>query len=173
MLQHARFEHWIAAPLDQVFQFFGNPQNLPRLMPPWMQVKLKDVKIVPPADLPSGNFAGTGSTVGASYRVLPGLPFRTSSVARITAFEFNHYFEDVQEKGPFKSWHHRHEFAQEVRDGVNGTLVIDQVQYDPGLGALGKIGNALFIAPQMQKTFCHRQLALEEIVHSGKLAHSG
>jgi ligand-binding SRPBCC domain-containing protein len=173
MLQHARFEHWIAAPLDQVFRFFANPQNLPRLMPPWMQVKLESVQIIPPSDLPASNFAGPGSALAASYRVLPFLPFRTSSVARITAFALNHYFEDVQEKGPFKTWHHRHEFAREVRNGVDGTLVIDQVEYDPGLGILGTMGNALFVAPQMRKTFHHRQMALDQIVHSGKLTPSG
>jgi ligand-binding SRPBCC domain-containing protein len=63
MLQHARFEHWIAAPLDQVFRFFANPQNLPRLMPPWMQVKLESVQIIPPSDLPASNFAGPGSAL--------------------------------------------------------------------------------------------------------------
>jgi len=31
----------------------------------------------------------------------------------------------VQDKGPFKSWHHRHEFISETRGSIDGTLVRD------------------------------------------------
>ena len=49
MLHHVQFEQWVAAPLDRVFLFFGDPSNLPRLMPRWMQVKLDGMQIVPAA----------------------------------------------------------------------------------------------------------------------------
>jgi ligand-binding SRPBCC domain-containing protein len=170
MPNRVQFEHWIEAPLEQVFRFFANPQNLPRLMPPWMRVRLDDVNIVPPPDLSAKTFAGVGSMLRASYRVMPFLPFRISSVARITAFKANHYFEDTQEEGPFKSWHHRHEFVARPRENASGTLIRDIIEYHPGLGILGAIANRLFLAPQIARTFAHRQQALDKLLQSGELA---
>jgi ligand-binding SRPBCC domain-containing protein len=36
-------------------------------------------------------------------------------IARITEFERHRYSADVQDSGPFKNWHHRHEFAAEAK----------------------------------------------------------
>ena len=174
MLHHVQFEQWVAAPLDRVFLFFGDPSNLPRLMPRWMQVKLDGMQIVhaaaqAPAGLQNQNQAGTGSVLSASYRTVPFLPFRITSEAEITAFAPNQYFEDIQLKGPFKSWHHRHEFHKETRRNVEGTLIRDSIDYDPGAGFLGSIANRLFLASQLCKTFAYRQSALEELVRRGEL----
>jgi len=51
-------------------------------------------------------------------------------------------FADIQTKGPFKGWHHRHEFALETRDGVGGALVRDRIECEVGFGALGAAGTA-------------------------------
>jgi len=151
-----------------VFLFFADPANLPRVMPPWMAVRIDREKTVPPVGAPtatlnlssssgSNRLAGPGSEVEASYRAMPGLPFRIHSVAIITAFSMNRYFEDIQGHGPFKSWHHRHEFAAETRDGISGTVIRDIVDYEVGFGPLGSLANALFVSPQMKRTFAHRQ----------------
>lgn len=99
-----------------------------------------------------------------SFRVLPLLPIRARWIARITEFEWNHYFADVQEKGPFKTWHHRHEFVPELRNGVPRTLVRDIIEYEIGFGPLGAIANAVFIHRQMESTFTQRQQALPKLL---------
>ena len=169
MVYRFQFEQWVPARLESVFRFFADPKNLPRLMPPWMQVRIETVHIVPPDVGASNHFAGAGSVLTASYRTTPLLPFRITSEARITGFGLNDYFEDIQGKGPFKTWHHRHAFLREVRNGVDGTVVRDEIEYDPGFGPLGGVGNSLFIAPQMRRTFDHRQKTLEEIIRRGEL----
>lgn len=169
MVHRFQFEQWVAAPLDRVFRFFGDPNNLPRLMPAWMQVHLENVRIVPPCINASDQFAGTGSVLTASYRSTPFLPFRITSEARITGFGLNQYFEDVQETGPFKNWRHRHDFSRQIRNGVEGTLVRDVIEYDPGFGPLGSVANRLFIAPQIRRTFAYRQTRLEDLVRRGEL----
>ena len=174
MLHHVQFEQWVAAPLDRVFRFFGNPNNLPRLMPPWMHVKLDRMQIVPastsaPNNAPNALFAGVGSVLSASYRALPYVPFHIMSEAMITGFAHNQYFEDIQSKGPFKSWHHRHVFQKEARDNIEGTLIRDLIDYDPGAGFLGSIANRLFLSPQLRKTFAYRQAALKEFIRRGEL----
>ena len=164
MLYRAQFEQWIPAPLERVFEFFTNPKNLPRIMPAWMEVRIEDATIVPPPNSPAKDFAGAGSRFVASYRTLPFLPFRIRSEAHIVGFAVNEFFEDIQGQGPFRSWHHRHEFASELRNGLAGTRLLDQVEYEIGFEPLGRVLNLLFIAPQMRRTFAHRQKAVEQFL---------
>jgi ligand-binding SRPBCC domain-containing protein len=169
MVHRFQFEQWVPAPLENVFRFLADPNNLPLLMPPWMQVRLEIQRIVSP-DLAAGDrCARTGSVLTASYRTTPFLPFRITSEARITGFGWNEYFEDIQGRGPFKTWHHRHDFLRDRRNGADGTIVRDNIEYDPGFGLLGSVANSLFIAPQMRRTFEHRQKTLEEIIRRGEL----
>jgi ligand-binding SRPBCC domain-containing protein len=165
MPYRAQFEHWIPLPLESVFDFFGDPANLPRILPAWMQVKIEQTSLVAPPDAPPGTtFAGAGSSLLASSRALPFLPFRIRSEARIVCFGMNSFFEDVQGAGPFRSWHHRHEFISDVRDGVGGTLVRDRIEYEIGFEPAGRLINALFIAPQMRRIFAYRQQATERLL---------
>jgi ligand-binding SRPBCC domain-containing protein len=165
MLYRAQFEQWISLPLKPVFGFFCDPANLPRIMPTWMQVRIEKASFVTPSDAPSGNtFAAAGSSLLASYRALPFLPFRIRSEARIVSFGLNSFFEDVQGSGPFRSWRHRHEFISDVRNGVTGTMVRDRIEYEVGFEPAGRLINALFIAPQMRRTFAYRQRAIERLL---------
>jgi len=163
MPYHAQFEQWIAAPLEKVFAFFADPMNLPRIMPAWLQIRFEDSVIVPAPAAPA-HFAAVGTRFVASYRALPFLPIRIRSEAEIVGFAMNEFFADVQTKGPFRSWHHRHEFAAEDRGGISGTRIRDRMEYEIGFEPLGKIMNALFIAPQMRRTFAYRQRAVELLI---------
>jgi ligand-binding SRPBCC domain-containing protein len=162
----AQYEQWIGVPLPRVFLFFADPRNLSRVMPEWMDLRLERIEIVPspPEQLPTsmagettGKIAGLGSRLHASYRALPGLPWRVRSVARITAFEMNRYFEDSQVKGPFKSWHHRHEFVREDRNGIEGTLIRDVIEYELSPRWLQGVVSRLFLGPQLSRTFAYRR----------------
>ena len=84
--------------------------------------------------------------------------------AAITEFEWNHHFADVQQKGPFKRWHHRHEFIQDNRNGSSGTLVRDEIEYEVGYGPFGAVANALLIEKKMRQIFAHRQKVLPELL---------
>jgi ligand-binding SRPBCC domain-containing protein len=85
-------------------------------------------------------------------------------VARITEFEWNHHFADVQVVGPFRSWLHRHELFAEEKDGIAGTRVCDRIEYQIGYGILGRIAQRLFVDRQMRATFAHRQSVLEALL---------
>src|SRR6202795_258282 len=124
MLHEDEFVSWVPFSVEHVFLFFANPKNLPRLMPPWMDTRIENLRLVPPvlgtaAKLSSSTpIAGMGSEIVTSFRVLPSLPIRKTWIARITEFEWNSHFADIQVQGPFQSWLHRHELAPEVRNGV-------------------------------------------------------
>ena len=168
MTYRVQFEQWVPFPIDQVFLFFADPSNLPRIMPPASGAKLLKVELTPQQAngvVPcASQLAGVGSVIIISVKVFPFLPFRAPWVARIVEFEWNHHFVDIQEKGPFKSWRHRHQFAAEVRDGINGTLVGDVVEYEIGFGPLGAVAQKLLVSGQLQATFAHRQEALESLL---------
>jgi ligand-binding SRPBCC domain-containing protein len=172
MTHHVQFEQWVPVEIDRVFLFFADPRNLPRIMPPETATEVTHLKLVSPPDLSAdaltnadrAALAGVGSEIVTSFRVLLFLPFRAHWIALITQFEWNHHFADIQEKGPFKSFHHRHELFSEMRNGVNGTTVRDVIDYDVGFGWLGNLAQKLFIGRQLQRTFEYRQRALTKLL---------
>jgi len=170
MIHRAQFEEWVPFPLERVFLFFANPENLPRIMPPASDTRINRLNLVSPS-APTGvipaakqTLAGVGSTIVTSVRLLPFFPFRAPWIARVMEFEWNHHFADIQEKGPFKTWHHRHEFAAETRNGIAGTRVGDRIEYEVGFGLLGAMAQRLFVGRQITRTFLHRQSVLEGLL---------
>src|SRR6476469_3624800 len=172
MVHLAQFEQWVPVAIERVFLFFANPGNLPRIMPPHTGTELVGLKLVPPPGIAEERatitdrppLAGAGSESVTSFRLVPLLPFRAQWIALITEFEWNHHFADIQKKGPFKSFHHRHELVAEMRNGVTGTVVRDVIDYDVGFGWLGTLAQKFFIRRQLQRTFEHRQRALTKLL---------
>ncbi len=178
MMHHAQFEQWVPVPLERVFLFFANPGNLARIMPPQSGAEIIRVQLVPPPGIPEEHatvtnrdpLAGTGSEIVASFRVFPFLPLRAQWIAIITEFEWNHHFADVQKKGPFKYFHHRHEFAADTRNGQAGTTVRDLIDYEVGFGFVGEIAQRLVVRRKLERMFAYRQQALEKLLATKKLS---
>ncbi len=180
MADRLEFVQWVPFPLEQVFLFFADPHNLPRIMPPSQATRIEHLSLVPPPPPPSSNsvrplrpLAGVGSEIVTSFRIAPPLPFRRRWIARITEFEWNHHFADEQVQGPFARWHHRHELTAEARNGINGTVVRDRVEYEIGFGILGRVAQSLFVDSQMKRTFAHRQRVVEGLLRETELDRSG
>jgi ligand-binding SRPBCC domain-containing protein len=172
MNHQLQFEDWVPFPVPRVFAFFSNPQNLPLIMPASTQTRIEELHRVPPPP-PQDSVAypytaGVGTVIVTSFRLLPFLPLRAQWIARITEFEWNHYFADVkqnvQQQGPFKRWHHRHEFLSETRNRISGTLVRDAIEYEVGFGPLGELANSLFTEGQVHRTFAKRQRILPQLL---------
>jgi ligand-binding SRPBCC domain-containing protein len=174
------FAHWVPCSHEQVFLFFADPYNLPRIMPSSHATRIERLALQPPPPpprsnsvLPLGPLAGVGSEIATSFRIAPPLPFRRLWVARITEFEWNDHFADVQVEGPFARWLHRHELAEEVRNGISGTMVRDRVEYEIGFGVLGPLAQTIFVDRQMKSTFAHRQRVLEGLLQATAFDHPG
>jgi ligand-binding SRPBCC domain-containing protein len=162
-----RFEQWVPLPLERVFVFFADPNNLPRLTPPELQLRIENLAIVP-ADGGHPKFAGAGSNVVVSFRV-PLLGFRMRHVAHITGFEMNHSFRDQHNRAPLMDWDHRHEFEASTREKLNGTIVRDDLHYALGPGFLGAIANTLVVRRELEGMFRFRQRSLDALVAAGAL----
>jgi hypothetical protein len=74
MSTHLLFEQWVPSPVDRVFAFFSNPENLPRIMPLAIVTILIELNRMPPpkplVGVASEKAAGAGSTIVTSFRVL-------------------------------------------------------------------------------------------------------
>ena len=172
MPQNFRTEQWVPYPVELVFAFFANPTNLPHLMPARLQTRIEDARIEPPPARPthpdpSRRFksiaAGKGSEILISFLPIPWVPRRVSWLARITEFAWNSHFSDEQVRGPFRSFHHRHGVNGEMREGVEGTRVSDDIEFALPFGVLGRVA-AIMVRRSLSKSFAYRQKRLPEIL---------
>jgi ligand-binding SRPBCC domain-containing protein len=177
MTQYFETRQWVPFPVERVFAFFANPRNLPRLMPPELQSRIEDVHLVPPLVPPQSMaigrakgerlaanvFAGVGSKVTVNLRPIKWLPLRVSWLARIVAFEWNSQMIDEQVRGPFAKFHHRHATQPELRNGVEGTEVCDQIEYTLPYGILSRPANS-FVRKELEHSFEWRQQRLAQIL---------
>ena len=173
MPETLRTSQWTAFPVELVFAVFANPGNLPHLYPQWQRARIENSRLIAPparpiAPDPTLRFqspaAGEGSEMAISFRPIARVPWRVGWVARITEFAWNSHFCDEQVRGPFASWKHRHGISAEVREGVNGTFISEEVEYRLPMGPLGDAADAMFVRRQMETTFAYRQGRLEEIL---------
>jgi ligand-binding SRPBCC domain-containing protein len=172
MTQRFETSQWVPFPVELVFAFFANPTNLPHLMPPKLESRIEDARIEPPPPRPlhpdpSRRFrsvaAGVGSEILISFYPIRWVRKRVSWMARIVEFEWNSHFCDEQVKGPFTTFRHRHGIQAEVRDGVEGTLVSDEIEFALPFGFLGRMAGGM-VRRQLEGSFAHRQKRLPEIL---------
>jgi len=172
MMQRFVTRQWVSFPVELIFAFFANPANLPHLMPPRLQTRLEDARIEPPparpvAADPARRFrsvaAGVGSEILISFYPIAWVPKRASWLARITEFEWNSHFCDEQVRGPFTQFGHRHGIQAQWRDGQEGTLVSDEIEYELPFGSIGRLGS-LIVRSQLEQSFAYRQKRLPEIL---------
>lgn len=161
-------EQWLPFPLELVFAFFANPENLPRLMPAWQKARIEEASFAPPPPRPPdtprlpGIVAGAGTRMTISFRPFPFSPMRLPWDAEISEFAWNDHFCDIQHRGPFKSWRHCHRLSTKSRTNPDGsvqpgTLLVDQLEYALPLGPLGSLANTLFVRYQIRSIFRYRQ----------------
>jgi ligand-binding SRPBCC domain-containing protein len=136
----------IAAPLPEVFAFFSEPANLGLITPPSMGFRIVEG---PDRSLRAGD--------RIVYRIrVAGLPLRW--VTRITEWEENRTFTDVQEKGPYSVWVHTHTFEE-----VDGKVRMhDLVRYELPLGMVGRISAGWFVRRQLAAIFDYRERVIRE-----------
>ena len=137
----------IPRPRPEVFAFFCDASNLQRITPP-----LVGFRILTPGPI----LIAAGTLIDYELK-LYGVPVRWRT--RIEAFEPGQAFTDIQLAGPYRSWHHRHEFA----DVPGGTRIVDRIDYALPLGVLGSVAHFLFVERTLQKIFDFREARIREL----------
>ena len=140
-------EQLVRRPLGEVFAFFADAANLERLTPARLHFKI--LSPLPIAMKP-------GALIDYELRLF-AVPFRWRTL--IETFEPMRRFSDVQLRGPYRTWHHVHEF--EAVSG--GTRMRDRVEYEVPLGPLGEVARSVFVTRQVESIFDFRREAVERI----------
>jgi ligand-binding SRPBCC domain-containing protein len=128
-----------AAP-QRVFEFHEQPEALALLTPPWEQARV----------ISSAKISEVGSKAIVDVSVL-GI-FSMKWIAQHTAYDPPHYFEDIQIKGPFKSWRHGHI----IKPDAAGAVLRDEIEYEPPLGFIGRLIAPVVIERRLQRLFDFR-----------------
>jgi ligand-binding SRPBCC domain-containing protein len=166
-----RFEttQWLPYPVPRVFAFFADPANLPRLMPAWQRARIDTMELVVAQGRPEGSAegvaAGAGTRMTLSFQAMPLVPVRLKWDAEIAEFAWNDHFCDVQlQRGPFAYWRHCHRLQAETRNGLEGSLLTDHVEYALPLDPLSRIAHALVVRGQIAGIFRYRQAQTAQLL---------
>jgi ligand-binding SRPBCC domain-containing protein len=135
----------VSRPLKEVFQFASNLNNLPKVQPGFVKI-LKG----------SGSHKKGGKFLLLFWQSL----FPTLWYGKISDFQENRSFTDIQIFGPFKKWTHTHTF-QAIS---GGTRLEDYVEYELWGGFLGRWLDRTYIHPLLEKMYAHRMKRALEIL---------
>jgi ligand-binding SRPBCC domain-containing protein len=149
-------EQWVPFPVDRVFAFFADPLNLPRLMPAWQDARIDSLELHAPEGSIS-RAAGRGSRILLSFRPVPLSPIRLRWLALIDDYATDHHFCDLQVTGPFRYWRHCHLVSTEMHGEVEGTRVVDVVDYEWPASQIGSAIDLLGGRLQIRQIFRYRQ----------------
>jgi ligand-binding SRPBCC domain-containing protein len=133
-------ESLIRASQERLFAFHEQPEALVMLMPPWEKSRI----------INRANISEVGSRTEIEARILG--PFSIRWIAEHTQYQPPEFFEDVQIKGPFRSWRHRHI----ARPAPDGAILRDEIDYEPPLGFLGRWFGPTLIESRLQRLFDYR-----------------
>lgn len=130
-------------PVDRATAFGYHASNhaLERLLPPWEPVSIRT----------PGAGIEPGSVVELEVRVA-GVPWRY--VARHTDYEPPQLFTDIQQRGPFRSWTHRHVF--QAGASADRSQLIDDVHFELPAGAAGRLVAGRLIERRLRAMFAFR-----------------
>jgi ligand-binding SRPBCC domain-containing protein len=143
----------VRRPLPEVVAFFSDADNLERLTPDFVHFRILTPRPI---------VMQPGTLLEYELRLL-GIPVRWRS--RIETFEPPGpdgriaRFSDTQVTGPYKRWHHVHEFHAVL----GGTEIRDVVDYELRLGPLGTVAHALFVRRALNQIFEYRRARCEEL----------
>lgn len=134
-------EQRVPQPLENVFPFFARPENLERITPPMLGMRVLT---------PSPIEMRVGALIDYAIK-MRGLPMRWTTYIR--AYDPPHRFVDVQLRGPYSFWHHTHTFREENGETVLG----DEVRYMLPFGPFGELAHGLLVKRDLDRIFAYRQ----------------
>jgi ligand-binding SRPBCC domain-containing protein len=139
-------EQVIPCSVDEVFQFFADAGNLEMLTPPWLNFEI----------LTPGRIEMHAGTIIQYALKVHHLPVHWTTA--ISEWNPPHEFVDVQLRGPYILWHHRHKF----QCLGNETRMIDEIHYRLPLGCIGRATHWLFVERDLRQIFDYRARIVEQ-----------
>lgn len=149
-MQHHKSSIDIHAPIEQVFAFHADTNNLVRISPPGVRMEILSVE----------GEKGPGQRV--RLRMTKFGLLRATLLVEFVEYDAPYLLGDVQREGPFKQWVQRREF-QRIE---GGTRLTDSVEYQAPFGAIGRIAERFFMAGRIRSMFDYRQQRTKELIEA-------
>jgi ligand-binding SRPBCC domain-containing protein len=144
---------WVPHAAAQVFPFFEDPQNLPRITPAWLDFSIVGME---PATIRAG------TKIDYTLRWF-GIKYRWRTL--IERWEPGVSFVDTQLRGPYILWHHTHHFES----SGSGTLMTDRVRYRLPFGPFGMLAHTLLVRRQLETIFDYRMKQVADLFSDGAI----
>ncbi len=141
-------DQFLPQPKSQVFPFFAAAENLEAITPPTMTFKISQMS-TPKIE--------KGTLIDYKLKV-HGVPLHWRTL--IENWTPEEKFVDTQLKGPYKLWHHTHQFEEMA----GGTLMTDTVRYKLPVGKLGALFGGGFVKGDVEKIFAYRRKRVPELL---------
>ncbi|NDC38591.1 MAG: NAD-dependent epimerase/dehydratase family protein, partial [Proteobacteria bacterium] len=144
-MEQATFVSEYPVSAAELFAWHERPGAFERLNPPWAPVRIVSQD------------AGVKDGARVSIKVPLGpvsIPWDLEHRGYIAGQEFS----DIQLRGPFSAWKHRHLVEA---TGPKSSRLTDLIEYAAPLGPLGKIANAVMIAGDLKRVFKYRHEVLK------------
>ena len=84
-------------------------------------------------------------------------------LTRIEQWEPSRRFVDRQLSGPYRLWHHTHDFEPDS----GGTLMRDTVRYSMRAGAIGEVVHERIVRRDLDRIFDYRIEQIAEVFEAG------
>jgi ligand-binding SRPBCC domain-containing protein len=141
----------IPQPLTRVFDFFADAGNLETITPPWL-----NFHIITPKPIAMDQ----GALIDYQIRWGPvPLAWRTE----IREWQPPHRFVDVQLRGPYRLWHHLHEFESVIINDTQMTRMLDVVHYALPITGLSWLAHSAIVKRDLNRIFDYRYQQIERI----------
>lgn len=137
----------IGRPIADVFAYFADAGNLDSITPDWL-----NFSIVTPR--PIAMRPGALIEYRLKWHWIP-----IKWVTRIEEWSPPERFVDTQIRGPYRLWHHTHEFEAEG----SGTRMRDIVRYELPLGFIGRGAHWLSVGRDVSRIFDYRHQRISEV----------
>jgi len=147
-------EQQLNCDIKTAWEFFSSPQNLAKITPKNMGFTVLSKNQDEPIY--------EGMVINYTVSPLLGIPLKWQT--KIIQVDFEKSFTDFQEKGPYKLWHHFHEFIPNDQ----GILMKDTVNYELPFGSLGTLTHKLLVQKRVVEIFDYRYQILEKMFNSVK-----
>lgn len=140
-------EVWLPRKSQDVFTFFSDEKNLEKLTPEYLNFHVLNK---------STETIQEGTLINYQLK-LHGIPMKWKSL--IESWDPGKKFVDRQITGPYKLWHHTHEFEEMA----GGTLIRDRVIYKLPFGRLGEAVSGQFVKSDVAKIFSFRKKVIAQL----------
>jgi ligand-binding SRPBCC domain-containing protein len=141
-LYKLKTKQFLPITLQQAWEFFSSPKNLALITPKRLNFEILSIS--------GDGRMYEGQIIQYKITVLPFVRMRWET--EISEVLEPRSFTDIQRKGPYAYWSHKHLF-REVEGGVEMT---DELEYALPFGLLGNLGYFLFVGREVRSIFDYR-----------------